>query len=60
LAFRQVYIFSCSMLLKNSCFYTEVLCQYRLCRADHAYLTYLMLRRQPSHLNSRKLDHRQV
>jgi hypothetical protein len=23
--------------------YTQVLCQYRLCRADHAYFTYLML-----------------
>jgi hypothetical protein len=40
--------------------YTQVLCQYRLYRADHAYLTYLMLQRQLSHLNGRKLDHRQV
>jgi hypothetical protein len=30
--------------------YIQVLCQYRLCRADHAYLTYLMLQRQPNHL----------
>jgi hypothetical protein len=37
--------------------YTQVLWQYRLCRADHAYLT---LQRQPSHLNGRKLDHRQL
>jgi hypothetical protein len=39
--------------------YTQVLCQSRLYR-DHAYLTYLMLQRQLSHLNGRKLDHRQV
>jgi hypothetical protein len=31
--------------------YKQVLCQYRLCKADHAYLTYLMLQRQLSHLN---------
>jgi hypothetical protein len=36
--------------------YTQVLCQYRLYGADHAYLTYLMLQRQLSHLNGRKLD----
>jgi hypothetical protein len=40
--------------------YTQVLCQYRLYRADHAWLTYLMLQRQVTHLNGRKLDHRQV
>jgi hypothetical protein len=40
--------------------YTQVLCQYRLYRADHAYLTYLMLQRQLTHLNGRKLDHSQV
>jgi hypothetical protein len=34
--------------------------QSRLCKADHAYLTYLMLQRQLSHLNGRRLDHRQV
>jgi hypothetical protein len=39
--------------------YIQVLCQYRLCKADHAYLTYLMLQRQLSHSNGRKLDHRQ-
>jgi hypothetical protein len=33
----------------------QVLCQSRLCKADHVYLTYLMLQRQLSHLNSRKL-----
>jgi hypothetical protein len=40
--------------------YAQVLCQYRLYRADHAYLTYLMLQRQLSHFNGLKLDHRQV
>jgi hypothetical protein len=40
--------------------YTQVLCQCRLCKADHAYLTYLMLQRQLSHMNGLKLDHRQV
>jgi hypothetical protein len=32
----------------------------RLCRADHVCDTYLMLQRELSHLNCRKLDHRQV
>jgi hypothetical protein len=36
----------------------QVLCQSRLCSADHAYFTYLMLQRQFSHLNDHKLDHR--
>jgi hypothetical protein len=40
--------------------YIQVLCQSVLCKAGHAYLTYLMLQRQLSHLNGRKLDHRQV
>jgi hypothetical protein len=31
--------------------YTQVLCQPRLGRVDHAYLTYLMLQRQLNHLN---------
>jgi hypothetical protein len=35
-------------------------CHSRLCKADHAYLVYLMLQRQLSHLNGRKLDRRQV
>jgi hypothetical protein len=35
----------------------EVLIQYRFCKADHVYLTYLM---PLSHLNGRKRDHRQV
>jgi hypothetical protein len=38
----------------------QVLCQYRLGKAGHAYLTYLMLKWQLSHLNGRKLNHRQV
>jgi hypothetical protein len=41
-------------------YYTQVLSQYRLCKAELVYLTYLMLQRQLSHLNSRKLDRRQV
>jgi hypothetical protein len=52
-----------STLLKMFAFcilYVQVLCQYRLYKADHAQLTYLMLRRQLSNLNGRKLDHRQV
>jgi hypothetical protein len=40
--------------------YIQVLYQYRLCRPDHAYVTYLMLQRQLGHLNGRKLDYRQV
>jgi hypothetical protein len=32
----------------------------RLCKEDHACLTYLMLQRQLSHLNGRKLGNRQV
>jgi hypothetical protein len=50
-----------SMLLKILAFalYTS-LCQYRLCKSDHAYLTYIILQRQISHLNSRKIDRRQV
>jgi hypothetical protein len=40
--------------------YTQVLCQSRLYRADHAYLTYLMPQRQLCHLNGGKLDHPQV
>jgi hypothetical protein len=40
--------------------YTPVLFQYRLYRAGHAYFNYLMLQRQLSHLNGRKLHHRQV
>jgi hypothetical protein len=39
--------------------FTQVLCQSRLCKADHACLTYLMLQRQLSHLNGRKIYVRQ-
>jgi hypothetical protein len=63
LTFRQVYVSHMySTLLKKSWFshYTQALCQYRLSGTDHAYLTYLMLQRLPSHLNGRKLDHRQA
>jgi hypothetical protein len=50
------------MLLKIPSFlhYIQVLCQYRLCQEDHAYLTFLILQRQLNHLNGRKLDHSQV
>jgi hypothetical protein len=40
--------------------YVQVLCQSRLCAADHANLTYLMLQRQLNLFNGRKLDRRQV
>jgi hypothetical protein len=48
LAFRQVYISHISHVTENFFLlhYTQVLCQYRLYRADHAYLTYHMLQRQ--------------
>jgi hypothetical protein len=36
--------------------YIQVLCQYRLYKADHAYLTYLILQRQLSRLNRHELD----
>jgi hypothetical protein len=49
--------FYCKFLLVH---YIQILCQYRLCKADHAFLAYLMLQRQLNHLNGRKLDHRQV
>jgi hypothetical protein len=35
--------------------YMQVLWQYRLYKADHTFLTYLMLQRHLSHLNGRKL-----
>jgi hypothetical protein len=41
-------------------YYIQVLCQPRICKGDHVYLTYLMLQRQLGHLNGRKLDRRQV
>jgi hypothetical protein len=36
--------------------YIQVLCHSRFCKAYHAYLTYLMLQRQLSHLNGPKPD----
>jgi hypothetical protein len=50
-----------SMLFKHFLLlhYAQILCQYRLCRIDHAYLTHLILQLLSSHLNGRKLDHRQ-
>jgi hypothetical protein len=61
LAFHQVFISHTYHVTENSSFlhYIQFLCQYRLHRADHAYLTYLMLQRQASQ-NGLKLDHRQV
>jgi hypothetical protein len=43
-------------VIENSSFlhYVEVLCQFSLCKAHHAYLTYLMLQRQLSHLTTVK------
>jgi hypothetical protein len=38
----------------------QILCQSRLRKADRACFTYIMLQRQLSHLNGRKLDHHQV
>jgi hypothetical protein len=38
----------------------QVLYQFRLCEADYAYLTYLLLQRQFNHFYGRKLDRRQV
>jgi hypothetical protein len=34
--------------------YIKIFWQYRLCKGDHAYLTYFMLQRHLSHLNSRQ------
>jgi hypothetical protein len=40
--------------------YTQVFCQLTLCKEDHVYLRYVMLQRQLSYLNGRKLDRRPV
>jgi hypothetical protein len=40
--------------------YIQVLCQCRLCKADHASPTYLVLQRQLGHSNGRKLGRHQV
>jgi hypothetical protein len=54
----SVRIAHIAMLLKILPFALhQVLCQYRLCKADHTYLTNLMLQRQSSQLNGRKIDH---
>jgi hypothetical protein len=62
LAFRKVYISHIQHVIEKCLLlhHAQVLCQYRLCSTDHAYLTYLLLQRLPSHLNGRTLDHRQV
>jgi hypothetical protein len=61
LVFRQMYVSHICHVNENSSFCTtQVLCQYRLYRANRAYLTYLMLQRHICHLNGRKLDHHQV
>jgi hypothetical protein len=62
LAFRQVYVSHIQRVLEYlfHLYYTQVLYQYRLYRADHAYLACLMLHRHLSHFNGRSLDHRQV
>jgi hypothetical protein len=36
--------------------YRKILCQYRPCKVDHVYRTYLMPQRQLSELNCCKLD----
>jgi hypothetical protein len=40
--------------------YIKFICQSRLCKTDHAYLTYPMLQRQLSQLNGRKPNGLQV
>jgi hypothetical protein len=35
--------------------YIQIICQYRLCKADDAYPTYLILQRQLNHLNGLSL-----
>jgi hypothetical protein len=54
----QVYISHNLYDAENSslCTIMQVHCQSRLCKIDHVYLTYVMLQRQLSHLNGRKLD----
>jgi hypothetical protein len=49
-----------SMLLKILSHYIQVLCQSRLCEADHAYVAYNVLQRQLGNLNRRKFDHGEV
>jgi hypothetical protein len=58
----QAHISHTQQVIEDSSFHNtyHALCQYRLCGAGHAYHTDLMLQRQLSHLNGRKLDQRQV
>jgi hypothetical protein len=64
LAFVKCKYRTCSMLLKvtehSPLYNIQVLCHFRLCKADHAYLIYLLLRRQLGLLNGCKFDRRQV
>jgi hypothetical protein len=60
LAFRKVYVSHLRHVIQNLCFCTTRDCQCRLCKAEHAYLTYLMLQRQLSHLTCCKIDHLQA
>jgi hypothetical protein len=54
LGFRQVYVSHIQYVIENSSLCTiYVFCQYRSCKADHAYLVYIMRQRQFSHLNGR-------
>jgi hypothetical protein len=61
LAFVKCTYGTCSMLLKilYIALYTSPL-SVQACRADDAYLTYLMLQQQLSQLKGSELDHRQV
>jgi hypothetical protein len=38
----------------------QALLQFKLCKADHIQLTYLMLQQLLSHLNDRNIHHSQV
>jgi hypothetical protein len=58
-SFKRTYR-TYSMSFEILPFALYIFCQYKISKADHAYLTYLMLQRQLSHLNGRKLDNRQV
>jgi hypothetical protein len=63
LAFCQMYVSHIWHVIENSSSCTIYKsCQNKLCKDDHAYLTYvyIMLKRQLSHLNGRNFDHRQV
>jgi hypothetical protein len=55
----QVYVLHIEHVIENV-HYVQDLCQSRVCKVDHVYLTYLMLQRQFNHLNGRKFDRRHV